>query len=81
MVKRSIWILCAFLFCLASSWWYQATLAKNLVSFDVPDWIIGNTNRNVSYSVAIHKSQIKPWGTLWKATTYPDIETHFPQIK
>jgi hypothetical protein len=78
-MKRSLWIFLAFPFCLVFSWWYQATLAINLVSFDVPDWIMGNTNRNVSYSIAIHKSQIKPWGTLWKATQYTDLETHCPQ--
>ena len=78
-MRKSLWILCAVAFGLFLSWYWQARYARNLVSIDVPDWIMGNTNRNVSYSIAIHKSQIKPWGTLWKATTYPDLETHFPQ--
>lgn len=60
---------CSALLCL---WWWQATRASNLVSIPIPRCVMGETNLNVSYSVAIHKSQIRPWGTLWTATYYPN---------
>lgn len=60
-------------------WYWQAKYAEHLIMFHVPDWIMRNSDPDVSYSVAIGKSQIHPYGTLWKATYYRNAITNFPQ--
>lgn len=42
----------------------------------MPHWIVGSSN--VSYSVAIGKSQIKPYGTVWKRIDGDNWMSNFP---
>ena len=57
-------------------WYWQANHAERLKSISVPQWIAGGGN--VSYSIAVHKSQIKPYGTVWKMTVGDGWISNFP---
>ena len=61
---------------LVGAWYWQAHYASRLLSIPVPRWVAGSTN--VSYSVAVHRSQLRPWATVWKATLVANREEHFP---
>jgi len=47
-------------------WYWQANHAERVMNISVPRWLAGDWN--VSYSIAVGKSQIKPYGTVWKMT-------------
>lgn len=62
--------------CLLCLWWWQANRADSLKIINVPQWIAGGGN--ISYSIASGKSQIKPYGTVWKRTTGTNFISNFP---
>lgn len=46
-------------------WHQQATTPeKRLMVIQIPKWMAGS--EHISYSIAIGKSQIKPYGTVWQ---------------
>lgn len=59
-----------------AAWYYQANYAENLFSIRIPQWVAGGGP--VSYSVTIHNSQIKPYGTVWKGQAGPGCRSSFP---
>lgn len=65
--------LIALLFCF---WYWQANHAERVRIINVPQWMAGGSN--VSYSVAIGKSQIKPYGTPWRKTVGDGWESNIP---
>lgn len=65
-----IWI------CFFVVWHWQATYAEGLVLIRIPQWIIGGGD--TSYSIAVGKSQIKPYGTVWKKTIGEDCIWNYP---
>ena len=65
MKKKLLVILpVVFLTILGGLWTYQAKYADSVFIVPVPRFIMGETNKNVSYDIVIGKSQIHPWGTL-----------------
>lgn len=56
-------------------WWYEAKSPKAKgVLINIPMWMAGGytTNGYIRYSVYIHHTQIRPWGTVWKETCVRD---------
>lgn len=59
-----------------AAWIYQATIPDSVVIYKIPHWIAGGTN--TSYSLVIGKSQLKPFGTIWRETDGPNYISMFP---
>lgn len=57
-------------------WWWRATQAETVMVIHVPKWIAGGGN--TSYMVVIGKSQIKPYGTIWRTTEGSNWISRFP---
>jgi hypothetical protein len=64
---------------LLAAWGWQAGVSDSLMAIEVPRWIAGSAT--VSYSVSIHKTQIRPWGTIWRTTYGPWSMTSVPVTK
>ena len=45
-------------------WDWQARYADDLLRIEIPNFIVGD--ENTKYFIAIHKSQIRPYFTVWK---------------
>ena len=63
--------------CIAGlTWHYRATAERPLTIIDIPTWMAGSQARR--YSLAVGKSQIKPYGTLWETTVGAGYVSNFP---
>lgn len=76
MKNKLVYAVAAFLVLVLSLWVYQAKFAENLLSIDIPLWVAGTPMKR--YSIAIHKSQIRPFCTLWTEEYFrnPFLDPH-----
>lgn len=73
---RVIFVLAVAFMALLGAWHWQSNYAENVKSIPVPKWLAGG--ENLRYSIAIGKSQIKPYGTIWKSTSGPGWHSMVP---
>lgn len=60
-------------------WHWLATYSKAGLSINIPKFIAGSDS--VAYSIYINKTQLRPYGTVWKTTFFKGGVAMFPQIE